>query len=283
VNNPPRPPYPNAPECSPAHQPPEPPGPQPTPILNPPTPLTAEQLLIGTPTDNVFPRRPIAGVPPIDGRSVALKALGVYLTSLPYARVGQIGGNPVYFGIPYENYFIDRQAEPNELPFPSIAATDGPVESKKRGFQPQPNYSTRDQFGQGTILYMHEEREEIVPLEVWSSTHPELRSIVATIEAAFHPTQERNGFLLRLPDYYWQSARFMLERTEWAEEASAVKNRRMAKIHVWMSYDVVHLVNYVTMLQQSVVDTEIPTTASPLVIAPDPSIGGQSYPSGPPP
>lgn len=262
-------------------QPPTPPGPQPTPILNPPIALTPAQQLVGTPIDNSFPRRPVSGIPAIDGRTCALKALGAYLTSLPYARVGQTGGLPVYFGIPAQNFFVDRPGPETDLPFPSIAATDGPSETKPRGLAPQPDYASQDVFGAGTVLFVHGEREEVIPLEIWSSNHPELRGIVATVEAAFQPTQERIGFLMQLPDYFGQTARFMYERTEWVEEADAVKNRRKAIVHVFMSYDIVRLVNYVPMTPQMTVDTETPKFALPQVIAPDPSIGGQVYPTGP--
>ncbi len=274
----PRPPYPNAPDCSPAVQPPADPGPQPEPILNPPVPLTAAQMLVGTPVNDVFPRRANPGNPALDGRTAALKALGVYLTDLAFCRPGQVGGNPVFFGIPAENFFVERPGDEVDLPFPSIVAVDGPMENKGRGFQSAINPSSQDQFGAGTVLYTHGEHEEVVPLEIWSSTLPELRAIVAKIEQSFSPTQERTGFLLLLADYYMQTARYMYERTEWPDDASAVKNRRMARVHVFVSFDVVRLANYTTMLPQATLDTETPAYANPTVVPLDPSIGGAVYP-----
>lgn len=277
--DPPRPPYPNAPECSPAAQPPVPPGPPPHPILNPPVPLTAAQMLVGTPVDDVFPRRANPGNPPLDGRTAALKALGVYLTSLAYCRPGQVGGSPVFFGIPPEDFLVERQGDEVDLNFPSMVCLDGPMENKPRGFQAQPDPKSRDLFGPGTVLMSHGEHEEVVPIEVWSSTLPELRAIVAKVEQAFNPTQERSGFLLRLADYYWQTARYMYERTEWPDDANAVKNRRMARVHVFVSFDVVRLVNYVQSLVQTQLDTEVPGFANPQVQSGDPTIGGGALPA----
>ena len=222
---PPRQPYPNAPPWSPAHQPPEKAPPLPPPVVNPPQQPTVQDLLVGTPVGDVYPRDPSIDGVPVDGRTAALQSLGVYLTSLVYCRPGRLGGPPVYFAIPPENFHVDRPPSEVDLIFPALVALSGPVTARSRGLIPTVDESTRDVYGAGTALIVQEEREETVPLEVWSSTLPELRAILAKLEQAFHPTEERNGFLLRTPAYYWRTARFILEAPEHPDEPMAVQNR----------------------------------------------------------
>ncbi len=268
MNDPPRPPYPNAPPWSRAAQPPTPPATQPQPILNPPVALTPQQMLVDTPVGVVYPGRGNPGNPPQDGRTTALKALGAYLTSLTYCRAGAVGGSPVFFAIPPENFFVDRPGDEVNLPFPSIAvASDEAPTLRSRGFAQSIDNSTRDLFGYGTALLPMHEVEETVTFDVWSSQLPELHGIMAKVQQSFSPTLERQGFLLTLADYYYQTARFMLEGVRWPEDGGAVKNRRTAQFTVFMAFDEVRLVNYVQMLAQGQLDTETPQFASPQVPA----------------
>jgi hypothetical protein len=285
VNRPPRdpplPPHRDASPGTPAAQPPIPPGPQPTPILNPPQAPTPAQLIQGTPIGQVFPGRGNPGNPPLDGRTAALRVLGAYLTGLVFCRPGQVGGNPVFFSIPPENFYEERPGPEEDLNFPSIACMNGDVTNRPRGMGPmRANAATKDVFGIGTVLVPQEEREEVIPLEVWSSQLPELRGMVAKLEQAFNPTAERQGFIVVMPDYYGQTARFMLERVEWPDDG-AVKNRRMCRLYVFVAFDVVRLVNYVETTVAAQADTEIPAYANPLVVPPNPATGGAVYPSGP--
>lgn len=235
--------------------------------------MTAKQLLVGTPIDNVYPGRPAVDTTPLDGRTAALQSLAVYLTSLAFCRPGAIGGDPVFFGVPLENFLIDRPGSEQDLVFPSIVAVAG--ESNFEDINVVTiDKTTKDVYGAGTALIIHGEQEETVTLEVWSSSLPELRCIVAGISKSFNPTYERNGFLLLMPNYYMRTARFLLDNVVWQDDDGAVKNRRFAHVKVFMSYDVVRLVNYTTMQVVTTVDTEIPAFANPEVVPPVPSIGG---------
>ena len=213
---------------------------------------------MGTPIDDVYPRRALLDGTPVDGRTAALQSLGIYLTSLAYCRPGTIGGCPVYFELPKENFHVDRPPSEVDLIFPALVALSGTVVERPRGMNPVVDESTRDVHGPGTALLVLEEREETVPIEVWSSTLAEVRALLARLEQAFHPTQERNGFLLRTPHYYWRSARYMLEGTELPDDAQAARNRFKGLLRVFMSYDIVRLVNVVGMLPQGEMDTETP-------------------------
>lgn|GEM_PF-4075555 len=270
---PPRPPYPNANPRSPAHQPPSLGQPLPPAVLNPPQFPSAAQLLQGTPIDAVYPGRPAVDATPLDGRTAALQSLGVYLTSQPFCRPGAIGGNPVFFGIPPENYFIDRPGPEVDLPFPSIVAVAGQSNFEDINVVTI-DKTTKDVYGAGTALINHGEQEETVTLEIWSSTLPELRSIVAGISKSFNPTYERNGFLLAMPNYYGRTARFLLDNIVWQDDPGAVKNRRFAHVMVFVSYDVVRLVNYTLMTPLAQAETEIPRYANPQVVPTNPNLGG---------
>jgi hypothetical protein len=266
---PPLPPYRDAPPCSPAAQPPTPPGPLPTPIANPPQSPSIAQLLRGTPLANVFPGRPNPGNPPVDGRTCALRVLGQYLTGLVFCRQGQVGGNPVFFSVPETNFYEERPGPEEDLEFPSFAAMSGETMTRLRGMGPmRAAANTRDLFGPGTVLVPQGEREEVIPIEVWSSQLPELRAMAAKLEQAFNPTAERQGFLLSMPDYYGQTARFMLERIEWPDDG-AVRNRRKCVLYVFVSFDVVRLTSYVESTIVAQLDTEIPEFASSQVVPPE--------------
>jgi len=93
---------------------------------------------------------------------------------------------------------------------------------------------------------------------------------VAKLEQAFNPTQERSGILLALPNYYFQTARFVHYGTRWPVEG-AVRNRRKAVLKIWMAFDVVELINVSQMtISGGQVDVEIPQYADPRVVVPDP-------------
>ena len=77
-----------------------------------------------------------------------------------------------------------------------------------------------------------------------------------------------------MPNYYLRTARFLLDNIVWQDDDGAVKNRRFAHVMVFMSYDVVRLVNYTTMQTVVSADTEIPLFADPRVVPTNPAIGG---------
>jgi hypothetical protein len=281
--SPPLPPYRNAPPGSAAAQPPVPPQPPPPTILNPPQSPTAAQLLVGTPQDNVWPTRLDPGTPPLDARTAALQSFATYITNLVFTRVGATGGNPVFFSIPRENFWLDQPGPEEDLYFPSIGVLSGPGEVKHRGGIGPCVIAdnTADLFGPGTALILLGELEETIGLEVWTSNLFELYAVVATIEQALNATQERHGILLLTPDYYQQTARFILEKTEWPEDM-APQNRRKAVLSVFMAIDKVRLVNYTRSLPLGQIDSETPATQTDSrVTYLDPSVGSNPYPSGP--
>jgi hypothetical protein len=278
----PLPPYANAPRYSPAAQPPVPPVPLPPANLNPPQEPSTSALLYGTPQDDSFPIRPDPGNPPLDGRTASLQELGRYLTGLVFCRVGPIGGQPIFFSIPLENFYVEEPGPEQDLEFPSMVVVGsesgidgdwgGGTASRIGGKVPLDN--TLNLFGYNTALVPQGEHEEVVELEVWSTEKPELRGIVAKLEQAFNPTQERSGVLLALPNYYFQTARFVHYGTRWPVEG-AVRNRRKAVLKIWMAFDVVELVNVSQMtISGGQVDVEIPQYADPRVAVPTSSTRG---------
>jgi hypothetical protein len=223
---------------------------------------------------NVFPVRPDPGVQPVDGRTIALHWLADYVASMTFARLGQAGaagppgvtGPPVPFSVPRANiYTEDPGPEVDVIEFPAVAIMGGVAENPDAGFVPSPDESTKDVYGQGTVvvpLYRHLER---IRLQCWSSELPELRGMVMGIERAMSPTEGRTGIVVALAGYYGQPARLTLAGTEWPQEAAAIRNRRWAFVDVDLELLVVTLVNYVAMNPFTVVDVEIPATSDPRV------------------
>lgn len=263
---PPQPP-PLPPNASSAAQPPVPPKRLPPSLpRGAGTQQSPDSLIVGGASlGRVFPYQGEPGIAPIDGRTVALRWLGSYLTSRLYARPGAWGEEPMPFRVPLANFFVEPPGPEEDLPFPSIAVIGVNAEEEPIGLTPTPDEQTTNVYGVGTVAVPMYSRDERVRLQVWSSELPELRGIVEGITQAFAPTEGRTGIVVRMPDYYGQTVRFTLLATDWPLEAAAVRNRRWAFVEVRMEYDVTRLVRFARISPQVQTNVELVGASDPLV------------------
>jgi hypothetical protein len=225
--------------------------------------LLPRELLFG----EVLPRRPppARSHQPIDGRTAALRVLREYLTAIVFYAPGAVGSPPVAFRVLEENFHLETPDAVQDQKYPSITVLGVPAKYSAAGFVPVVEESTRDRFGPGTALQRHQRYEETVALEVWASTEPELRSILAGLETAFNPTEGRAGLLLRMREYYEVTARFLLVGRESVGDNSSAIGRRHAKVLAELDFHNVSLVRVAPLQPQ--VDLSVgydPQTGLPL-------------------
>jgi hypothetical protein len=218
--------------------------------------LNATDRLFG----DVFPRRspPARGHQPVDGRTAALRVLRAYVCSLVFycpdsksEDAGPIAGGSKAFQIKPENFLLDTPSGEQGRAYPSIAVvTVGEVAYEAPSFTPTILEETRDKYGAGTALERHHAHVEKFILEVWASTEPELRSIMAGLEAAFNPIEGRAGLLFKMPQFFDVLVRFLLTGRENFSDNDAALNRRHAHLKVSMDFHAVSLVAVVPLVPQ---------------------------------
>jgi hypothetical protein len=223
--------------------------------------LSAFDFLQGWPFGRVFPPRKDPPFPTVDGRSVALSMLALYISELTFLRPGAIGKPPIPMRIPLENIFIEEPDANVDLKMPSIVFRDiGGGDYLTIGLCSFIDEATYNKFGRGTVLQVQTEYNETVTVEIWASTRAERRAIIAGLECALVPTEQLSGIRFLLPDYYDQTATFTLNRSTRVED-NAGQNRRLARLEVEMRFNVVRPVNVVEMTPSSAVDvSDVPGT-----------------------
>jgi hypothetical protein len=228
------------------------------------------QTSSGTLLGNVLPLIADPGSAPVDGRTCALQALGRYLTEVPYRRRGnkvdpsaQPGLPPAASGLlPPGNFYVDDPDPETDMVYPSITCAGGPVEKTPHGFTPNPDATTVDVYGAGTVVVPMWTHSEEVTLHVYASQLGLLRGLMSMVEQMLVPADGVGGTLLVMPDYYGETARFTLTGSEWERDDGAIRNRRSAVHKVRLDFNVVRLVAYALMTPNVTVDVETPAYAS---------------------
>jgi len=207
------------------------------------------------PAGDVYPSKPNPPVPAVDGRTSALRLLGAYLTSFVYAIPGDTNGPSIPFRIPPGNFYVNWPDYEQDVEFPAIAVLPGAGTTKACSFVPAIIEETAGIRGKNTVLMRMEEYVEVFQLDLWCSKLPELRGILSTFDVAFNPTEQMSGVRLVMRDFYDQTVRFtMLGRT--IVETGSGQNRRRASIEIRMEFNVVALINTVTMKPQAIVQMD---------------------------
>lgn len=226
-------------------------------------PRYGDFAVAGTPWGLTLPRVPARPPPFVDARTMALSVLRAYVASLRFARPGntQVLPNgdrkddpPIPFTIPVERFHLDPPDDEVGLEFPCMTvASDEEQVHQPPGFVPYVDESTAELFGRGTVLLVKHEDIEMVRLEMWATTLPQRRAMVARMEGAFSPSEEHSGLRLRMLDYYGQTVMFTPQSTT-RRDLDAVRGRRMAAMRLEMRHRVVELVDYATMQPVAVLD-----------------------------
>lgn len=209
------------------------------------------------PTDSLFgdvrPPRPAPprSAMPIDGRTAALRVLREYLTELTYylpmvksEDAGPLAPDKKAFRLLESNFFLSQADWNQEQKYPSaVVISIGEIEAQGIGFVPVLEEETRDKFGPNTAIERHHAHVEKLAVEVWASTEPELRSLIAGMETAFNPSEGRAGLLLAMPQYFNQKVRFLMTGRERSSDNDSLRGRRHEQLKLSMDFHVVSLVN----------------------------------------
>ena len=240
--------------------------------------------LFGTPFGYRYPEmpQPTQGAQvAYDARTVALKAVREYLLSIVFYLPP--GNTP--FQLQKENFPLEQADYVEETRYPSMGFVGGEEQSYEGpGFVPYVLEETVDQFGPGTVLKMEHDHVETLKLEVWGSKEPELRSMLAGLESAFNPTEERAGFQLQLADYFGAPASFTLVKRAGEAQADTAKGRRKATLSIKLQVPVLTLVRYVVHqpVEEVIVNADLQTGQVVNIIPPYPRLP-PTDPNAPPP
>lgn len=212
--------------------------------------------LVGPLFGDTYPpnRPPARSEQPVDARTGALKALKTYLTGVVY-YLPQGEDKPLLpFQVEPDNFLIKAPDGEHAMKSPSIVVVGAPAKEEAHALTPTVLEETRDQFGKGTVLVWQHTYVETIALEVWASSEPMVRAVAAGLESGFSPIEGRAGLLLRCPDYYGTTARFLLTGRDNYNESDAGLNRRRAQFKVDLDINVVRLVRANPLIPQAEVD-----------------------------
>jgi hypothetical protein len=216
-------------------------------------------LLQGRPFGEIWPPRPNPRAPSKDGRTIALEILAEYIADLTFYRPMKAGCAPQPFNIPTTSFFIEWPDDVVEQPFPAIAVIPGRADYRPIGLTSYVEESTRDMYGKGTVVQWQVEHVETFQLEVHAARIPDRRAIIAGLETAFVPTEQLSGLRFRMPEYYNELVRFVLNGKQLLDDQDAGRSRRKVRFELEMAFNIVALVNYVPL--QPVVDTALDVEA----------------------
>jgi len=230
-------------------------------------PADLRALLFGNPFGDVYPPRPQP--PPLveDGRTVALRILQRYVTSLIFYAPGA-NRIPVAFQILPENFHLEAPDYTQDLLMPAVVIRPSRADYDSIGLTSYVEETTRDVYSPGTVLQWQAEYIETLNLEVWANKVPERRAIVAGLETAISPTEQMSGLRFKMPDYYNELVCFTLNRRENFDEEMSARGRRRVQVEIEMRFNIVALVNYVPMQPIIEVDTDIDSQGVPIYLQP---------------
>jgi hypothetical protein len=232
---------------------------------------TAHDLLTGDPFGRVSPPKPEAPLPAISGRTVALRILQQYIAELRFSRPAP-GGRVHVFHIPDEDIHIEQPGQ-HDLKFPSIVFRPGEGRYDLIGLGAYLDESTTDVYAPGTCVQEQSEYIETITIECWAETGPQRDAIVAGLEKALAPIEQYYGLRFHMPDYFERTVCFSLLSGSRPDDAEASKNRRWALLNVEMRFNVVALVNVVSIepIYTLDVDGAVTTTYAPAMEEPEPT------------
>lgn len=217
-------------------------------------------LLVNEPFgSNLFPPRSAPTKKAIvDGRTAGLRVLARYISELTFLREGDAGRPVVPFVVKEDDIHIEWPDQEEDLVYPSMAfvqVEDG--EYQPIGLTALILEETRDKFGNGTVLQQQSQYVETLSLECHASLKPERRAMRIGLEEALVPTEQMYGIRFRMPAYYDQIVTFSLGAIRLDDSPDAARHRRVARLSLEMTYNVVALVNYAELRPMVNVNTDV--------------------------
>jgi hypothetical protein len=238
-------------------------------------PPVLRSALFGTPFGEVFPPKVNPTSLSIDGRTAALRVFKEYITNLYAFLPMQPGAQPKRFQIQPNNFYIEWPDHETDVVMPSAVVGPSRARYDVIGLVSYVEETTRDRYAPGTVLQWQGEYVEIIQLELWTSSVPERRSLLAAIETALSPTEQMSGLRFKMSEYFNELVCFTLQDRELLDDPMAPKNRRRAQLGIEMRFNIVALVNYNQFVPQFQVNTDVvQPSGNPVVI--DPSTNPQA-------
>lgn len=234
------------------------------------TPKNAHDQVWGYPWGEVDPKRPILPLPSVDPRTLAVRWLARYLSELTFYRPGNVGEPPIALQVPYDRIFVEPPDDDVQMQYPSMVVL-GDEGEQYEAIGLGTSYlieGTHDRYLPGTALQRQYQHHEFFTLEVHTTKKPERRALMAGIGVALNPTEAMYGLRLLMPDYYDQTVCFTLDSATRVED-DYVRGRRVARIRLEMTFDVVALVWVSTMQPVVMVQTLAPAEDDTDVPLPD--------------
>lgn len=218
-------------------------------------PPSLRQILFGNPFGEVFPPKPNPPPLSIDGRTIALRLLRDYITNLTFFR--PMGQAPVQaFQIDAKNFHIEWPDYIEDMKFPSVAIVHSRARYDVIGLVSYVEETTRNVYAKDTVLQWQSEYVEKIQLEIWTNKKAERRAILAGIETAMSPTEQMSGLRFQMKDYFNELVCFTLFDREIIDEPDSPKNRRRAQLGIEMRFNIVALVNAISMTPALITNTD---------------------------
>lgn len=208
--------------------------------------IVAKDLIIGKPFGTVFPlrQRNLATIPPEDGRTAALRVLALYISELVFYRRGDKEGEPIAFSIPLTDIHIEQPNNDVDVHLPCVVFTQDQDETyESRGLATDLDESSADVHQSGTVLQVQYDQTETFVTEIWATSKPERRALIAGLQTCLTPTEQWYGIRFKMPDYYGVMVVFTPVSNTRPDEQS-VRGRRIARMRMEMRFEVVALVDY---------------------------------------
>lgn len=183
-------------------------------------------------------------------RHVMVKALLAYLGGMTFQRPGPQGEK---FRVREEDLLDAWPDSEHKLNYPSIAVPGTPGTYQAVGLTPTVDERTYGVYAPGTCLVQLHEYVELLQVTMWASSKGELRAMMAKIEGAMSPMEQKHGVKLTTEGYYDRVAYFTLASSVLVEE-EAVRGQRRADLSVEGRIPVVRLAAFGLMQPKVQVD-----------------------------
>ena len=236
-------------------------------LVNLPSSLVA--LMKGTIYGAAYPVRPAPQPLSVDGRTIALQTLAQYIANITFYRPGDaVGGPPIPFSIPESSFFIEMPDDKQSMPFPAIAVVNDVANYDVIGLTSYVEEDSLDVFGRGTVVQWQSEYVENIQLEVWCNMKAERRAILGGIETAMSPTEQQSGMRFHMPTYFNQLVCFTLNNRKVIDEPDSLRKRRRATLGIEMRFNIVRLINAVTMQPTVTTSLDVAADGTAVVLPP---------------
>ena len=198
----------------------------------------------------MIPPRPLPALPDADARDYALRRFRDFLASLIYQRRGE-NGLTIPFRLPKTSIHVYQPDDVRTVALPGFGFVParGVHDAISLG-PPTVIDSSKDVYGQGTVLVRKSDYTETFALEAWGSKHAERRALIAGVTPRCAPSDSSYALQLKLPQYFNQVASYSLDESQYVDDDNTVRNRRRGHLFIKLQVCEVGLINYTNLNAQ---------------------------------